>query len=75
MPVEINFEWVARRRDQADSEAQCSLVVRLTRADQDDLLSRYTPGSPVDTADALAFYEAFIQAAYAQRTAEPEIVG
>jgi hypothetical protein len=51
----ILFEWRALLSASADQDVT-GFVLRITEAEKQALLSRYTPGNPVDASDAVAFF-------------------
>ena len=64
-PLVISYEWsVPVTQDDETTIMLTSMVVRMTEAQVNDYLSKYTPGSPVDQADASAFFTTFMTTLY-----------
>lgn len=62
-PLTINFEWrIPVKNDDGTQTELTSLVSRLTQEQVDSYLSRYTPGQPVDPADAAEYFTQFLSA-------------
>jgi len=60
-PLTINFEWrIPVENNDGTQTELTSLVSRLTQEQVDSYLSRYTPGQPVDPADAAEYFTQFM---------------
>lgn len=68
----IAYEWSTRRK--RSSNIEISLNMRFDQDEIKDLLSRYTPGQPVNNDDAIALFTEFINVAYENRDNEPQEV-
>lgn len=60
-PLTITFEWrIPVENDDGTQTELTSLVSRLTQEQVDSYVSRYTPGQPVDPADATTYFTQFM---------------
>ena len=65
-PLTISYEWtIPVQQDDGSTVNLSSFTSRLTQAQVDDYLSRYTDGQPVDPADAQAYFTSFMAVLYA----------
>lgn len=69
-PLSVFFEWTIPVQNEDGTQTELtSLVSRLNREKAEDYLSRYTPGQPVNSADAAEHFSLFMAAlANAQNT-------
>ena len=62
-PLTVSFEWrIPVSNDDGTVTELTSMVSRLSQEKVEAYLSRYTPGQPVDPADAAEYFSLFMAA-------------